>query len=58
MLELDIDHAEEIILKLLINLEKKVNAKSGMTPEEVREFYNNLLHNAFTEESVRAYKNP
>jgi len=56
MLEIKKEHAEEVILKLMMVLEKKVNQKLGMDADELKDFYNQFLHHAFTEESVQQYK--
>jgi len=56
MLEIKREHAEEVILKLMIALEKRVNNKMGLDANELKEFYNQLLHDAFTEESIKNYK--
>jgi hypothetical protein len=56
MLEIKRDHAEEVILKIMMALEKRVNNKMGLNVDELKEFYNQLLHDAFTEESVQNYK--
>jgi len=55
MLELKDPFAEEVLLKIIILLEKRVKNKAGLQPAEVKQLYNELLHESFTHTSVAEY---
>ncbi|MES0491457.1 MAG: hypothetical protein ABUK01_15790 [Leptospirales bacterium] len=55
MLELKDPFAEEMLLKILVLLEKRVKNHLGLEIEEVKKLYNELLHESFTRTSVTEY---